>query len=436
MKRNLSLFLLLVGLLILVYFVQEKRVEREYVAAQTEGHVFLEPITKLKWNDIDATKNAEGQWIAAGNKLLSHNSMKIIEKKLTELKKMKTITGDWNTFFPEPVKIEVNGVEWTVGNLNLDNTGFYLSKGKEVMVALLEGESQLTNNPDDMERVKLNEFKGELQKTLSDLLEKQLFRFYSKIPLERVVIDSDGRLSFELDFIKNQTSPPPIHGIHVHKKIQDKFVSLLTQVMIKDELPYDPTLKIQMGQIRFMSQKGKEVVWSLRLKNKNSADAYIVDEGAKRTFLMVGGTLKILFIQVQDYWDKKIIPPESFVSFEELPVLFIQGEKSDKVVLKNREPLQFTASKYKVNTPAMDSLFQLVFNLGQFDQAERVSQLSQSERKQILAENLLRMEILGQELHFWRKKEELIVVNLTQGFKAHFNMLDENFHARFEDVLK
>jgi hypothetical protein len=43
---------------------------------------------------------------------------------------------------------------------------------------------------------------------------------------------------------------------------------------------------------------------------------------------------------------------------------------------------------------------------------------------------------MNQELLIWRKTEELIVANLTQGFKAHFTLLDEKFRGRFEDVLK
>ena len=73
----------------------------------------------------------------------------------------------------------------------------------------------------------------------------------------------------------------------------------------------------------------------------------------------------------------------------------------------------------KVISAPMDSLFQLIFNLGQFEQAERVSQLSNSEKQMMLNENLLRIDVMGQDLVLGAKKE-LIVVNLTQGFKAHF----------------
>ena len=84
----------------------------------------------------------------------------------------------------------------------------------------------------------------------------------------------------------------------------------------------------------------------------------------------------------------------------------------------------------------MNILFQYVFNLSEKDQADRISQLSNSERKEILSADHLRVEVMGQEIYFWRKKDELIVVNFTQGFKAHFFVTQQSFRATFEDVIK
>jgi hypothetical protein len=77
-----------------------------------------------------------------------------------------------------------------------------------------------------------------------------------------------------------------------------------------------------------------------------------------------------------------------------------------------------------------------LFNLAEKDQADRISQLASSEKKQLLTESHLRLEIFGQDLLLWRKAEELIVVNLTQGFKAHFLLKDETFPTHFRDMLK
>lgn len=434
MKKNLVLFGTFILLLIAVYIFQEKRVETQMVAQDLEGKVFVKPLTELKFGDINAIKNASGQWFS-GDKLLSHNSMTVIERKISQIKKVKDVTGDWKTFFSDPIRFNANGIIYTLGDMNLDKTGFYMGHGNKVMVAYIEGESQLTTESTEIDKIKLDELRAHLSKPLSEMVEKQLFRYYPELPMDRISIESEGRLAFELDLKNNQTLPPPIKGISVHGKLREKFISLLTQITIKQQVPYSKDLNIKMGTIKFMNDK-TTFIWELNLKNKKSADAYIVDHQNKKAFFMVGGTLKTFFIQFQDYWDKKNIPPADFKSFSNLPVEFVQGRKSDRVMVKNREPLSFTAQKFKVVPGPMDSLFQVLFNLGQFEQAERVSQLSNSEKQMMINENLLRINVMGQELYLWRKKEELIVVNLTQGFKAHFTLLDEKFHGQFEDVLR
>jgi hypothetical protein len=285
MKKNLLLFGTFFILLIAVYFLQEKRGETRVAAQEVEGKVFLKPLTELKFSDIDAKKNPSGQWYS-GDKLLSHNSMTIIERKISQIKKVKDVAGDWKSFFSDPLTFTANGVVYTLGDMNLDKTGFYMGYGNKVMVAYIEGESQLTTESTEIDKIKLEELRSHMIKTLGEMEEKQLFRYYPNLPLERVSIESDGRLAFELDLKNNLTLPPPIKGISVHAKLREKFISLLTQVTIKQAVPYSKDLNIRMGTIKFMSDKA-EVIWELNLKDKKSADAYIVDHKNKKAYLIV-----------------------------------------------------------------------------------------------------------------------------------------------------
>ena len=152
---------------------------------------------------------------------------------------------------------------------------------------------------------------------------------------------------------------------------------------------------------------------------------------------MYGGTLKIFFVSIQDYWDKKVIPDAHFVSFERLPIKFSQGVRAATVMVQNREPLEYsTSSNFKIDKMRMEQLIQMILNLGPREQSDRVSLLSKSEKKQLLSEDQLRLLVMDQELILWRKASELIVANVTQGFKAHFFVTDENFRGSFQDVLK
>ena len=435
MKKNIILFGVVVVLLGLTYVFQEKRSEKEYIESQTRDQIIKEEITHLKLPHVEAEKKGESWW--SGNVLMSHNSFKQIGKKLKDIHKVKDIQGEYKNYFPHPIVFEVNHEVWSIGDLSLDKQAFYISRGDKIMLAEIVGEStELTQHEEEIAGIKLNELVTSMSKSFDELKENQLFRFFPDLPFDRIVLSAEGSLPFELDFIHNKTHPEPIPGIRPHRDLKAKFFSLLTQMTIRQEVPYDKNLKFKkLGEVQFKNDK-KRVTWSLWLKSEKSADAYIIDDESKRAFLMVGGTLRIFFIQLQDYWDKKIIPPASFQTFTRLNTEFVQGAKSAKVMVLNREPLAFEVSGYKVEQLKMEQLFQVIFNLGPRDQGDRVSNLSKTERQQVLSEDHLRVEVMGQNLVMWRKTQELIVVNLTQGYKVHFNILDENFRATFEDVLK
>lgn len=435
MNKNGVLFAIFLGLLAFTYFFQEKRSEKNYQSSLTKDHLISGEIQELIIGEHTFQKKDQRWW--SGDLLISHNLMKQIEKKLQEIKKIKDISGDVAPYFKDPIRLQVDGKEMLIGEMGLDKEAFYLSYDKKVMLAVVEGEnSELTANEKELPTIKLNELKALVTKPFSEFKEMQLFRYYTDLPLSKVVVKMDGHLDYELDLEKNLTTPPPIEGVEVHEKLQQKFLALLTQVGIRQELPWSEKLKFkQMGSLSFVHEK-KKVQWDVWLTRKDSADAIIVDEEQKKAYLMVGGTLKVFFVQVQDYWDKKVIPPSKFEHFTRLAMTFTQGPLSEQVQMINSNPLKFEASTSQVNIEKMDELLGYLFNLGPHDQADRVSQLSASERKQIQTLDLLKVEVMKEEVLFWRKAQEVILVNLTRGFKAHFMVNDKTMEFDFKDVLE
>jgi hypothetical protein len=425
----------LVFLLMFTYVFQEKRVEREIQEVVKKDQLVNFEVTHLKFNSLEAVKKNHQWW--EGNQLLSLNKFQQIEKKLSQIMKIKKIEGNWSQYSSRSFQFEINHTPWSIGDLSIDKQSFYIKKDQDIFLAQIEGESRhLTVDEKEISSIKLNELLFLLSPQKNELKETQLFRFFSDIPLDRVLIKTDSMIPFEVDTEKNETTPPPIQGISVHQELKKKIMLLLTQATIKEEIPFSDKLKRKKISEVVFSNQNRSLTWELWLRNDNSADAILIEPVSRKAFLMVGGTLKLFFVQIQDYWDKKIIPSKSFVSFHSIPVNFFQGMKSAKVIILNKEPLEFEAKGFKIDLLKMEELMQIIFNLGPRDQAQRVSILTNSEKKQYLSENHLRLEVMGQELIILRKFQELIVANLTQGFKAHFTMLDENFLGTFEDVLK
>lgn len=436
MKKNSLLFLTLVLLLTVTYFFQEKKAEDAFTESITRDQVIAPPFESM---EIPAGKlsKRDGKWYA-GEELLSHNLMNQIEKKLTEIKRVKTIHGgDWGDYFSEPLSFKVNSVAYTLGSMSLDKKGFYFARDKSIMLARIHGESQeLTTNEDEIDAIKLKELKNLLTTSKNELSEKQLFRFYKSLPLARVVIKPEDRLEYEIDFQKNQTLPPPFPGISPHDKLQEKFLSLLTQVTIKEETSFPPkNLFKKLGSLRLL-EEDESLEWELWLKSDSSADVLVLDPKAKRVFEVIGGTVRIFFTSLQDYWDKKVIPPKEFSTFQRLPLTLIQGSKEARVFVINSEPLRFESTGFKVQEERMNEILRLLFNLQPYDQAQRVSPLTKSEKKQILSEDHLRIRTWEEEILFWNKGQEIILVNLTRGFKAHFFKREDSGGFDFKDVVK
>jgi hypothetical protein len=435
MKKNLALFGVLLALLTGTYFFHEKRQQAAFEASLTEGQVFEQEITNLRLMGRELIKTGDQWWL--GKSLLSHNLMQQLEKRLRQIRKKRDLTGEPGTYFEDPVVFEVNGQTVRLGNPSLDRQAFYLGVGEQVFLATIEGEStELTTDETAVAETKLTELRELLSRRLSELRETQLFRYYPRLPAQKVAVEAEGNLSFELDLPANTTNPAPIQGISPQSDLRGKFQSLLTQVTLRSEVPLEeqrPSRKL--GQVSFMGG-AQTVRWELWLKSDKSADALIIDPDQRRAFLMVGGTLKLFFVQLQDYWDKKVIPPANFQNFSVLKVPLVEGPRRAVVEVLNREPLGFRAQGYTVQEEPMQELFRLAFNLGPNDQAERVSQLTKSERQQLLSGAHLRLELLGQEILVWERETEFILVNLTQGFKAHFLRPDKSVSLRFEAVLR
>lgn len=433
MKKNAALLAILIALLGVTYLFQEKKTEKNFEEALVKDKLYAGELTQLSVSGFDA-KNENGRW-KSGEILLSHNTFRLIEEKVRQLKKVKSVAGEMKGSFTSPLEFSVNNDKLILGDLSLDRQGFYLSVNGQVLLAVLEGTTrELVGDENEKQATKLDEFRNLLSKHPKELIENQMFRFYPDLPFERVTIKIPGSLPFEIDFKNNTTTPPPFPGITVHENLPQKFMSLLSQVTLKEEIPYGEFGE-KLGEITF-SAEGKGVMWELYTRNKKSADAVLVDPVRRKSWLMIGGTLKVFFIQLQDYWDKKCIPPQVFKTFTREAMTFTEGNLRTVVFLLNREPLVFESAGFKVDQEKMLELVSYAMNLGPLDQASRVSLLSNSERKQILNETHLKAEMFEQELVFWLKAEELIIVNLSQGFKAHFPRENISGGFRFKDVLK
>ncbi len=427
MKQNLWLFTVLIALITGTYFFQEKRVEEEFKKSLVAGRLINEKITTIETPYFRAEKINQ-QW-KNGEDLLYHNDLHRLVKMLESIKEIKKLD---ETTEVSGIDFKVNDTLFTLGDLNLDKSGFYFKKQDSVYLAIIDTDTaQIHTHDDNLNELKLEELKSFLNKRNEDLLEKQLFRYYSDLEYESVAIKPDGALDFEIDFKANSTLPSPMKGIEVHEDLGGKFRSLITQIKIKNKIPFDEKLKKnKLGEITFFPS---ELKWEIYLPHKDKADVFLFDS-LGNSYEAVGGTLRVFLIQLQDYWDKKIIPPSEFKEFDTLAVNFYQGMEELNLIVKNREPLEFESEK-DLNQEKVGLFFRVIFNLSEYDQGQRVSNLTTGQVRQILSEESLRIELMGQELAVVSYGQEIIVANLTHEYKVHFLRI-ENFPLNIKDMIK
>ena len=312
-----------------------------------------------------------------------------------------------------------------------------MSCDQEIFLCVIDGESQqLTSNSSEIASIKYDELKRLLNLDINQLKEDKILHFLPDLKMSKAVFSADGAPTFEINFVDNMTNPKPLSGIEVHAELMDKFITSFNQMSAIDDLIYKdvkPFKKLSMIEVFFPDQSFKLELWQL---NKSSADAVIICPEFAKAWRVSGRFLKIFFVHVQDFWDKKVIPSKAFNPQKEIKLSLFEQNKQTDVFVKNTNPFQFHSSMGKLNQQKWDFFIQYIFNLGQKDQADRISIFTPSEKDIFLKQNILNIKVFGQHLLIWRRSQELIVANLTQGFKAHYVFLEENFSARFDDMLK
>lgn len=431
-KSNLILFGVLSLLLVFTYFIQEKKVLFSYKKEKSLIDMLGSELVSIKGPNFEAIK-IKDSWFQ-NQQLLSHNIFKILEKRMREIKLIQELENAKDENFPGFLELVLNNKKVLIGDMSIDNESFYLKVENSFFLAKIDGEStQISYSQENLQKDKLVELKSLFFKKTKDIFEDQFFRYSKSIPLWKVAVFSEGRNPYVLDFKDNKTIPDQISGVEVHQNIKDKFFSLITQIQIKNELDYNK-LKLfkKLASINFKDKNSnQDIIWEVWRKNQSTADPVIVDHYNQKAFEAIGGTLKVFFLDVQDYWDKKIIPTKDFKNFDKLKIEFHQNKLKKSVIISNREPFEFESSDGIPNLNNLQAFIQLVMNLSAFDQADRVSPLSSTDEKIYSDEKFLRFNIFDHKLLCHQKSHEIIMVNLTTRTKLHFY---QNIESVFCDL--
>ncbi|MFY7993551.1 MAG: hypothetical protein ACOVP4_09690 [Bacteriovoracaceae bacterium] len=432
MKNNLGLLLVFILLL-------------------TGTYVWIERPDRVWWQKHDETyrlrslvENAESfgvlgktwtlkenQWVS-GQDLLSLTIWPKWKRIFSQLKFEREIILNAQTnkdnFLGEGFPITIDDRSFILGETTVDGKSLYLLDVNENKIL------QMSLLPSDLFQM-LDEVK---EKTPQDMIEKRVFAYFNNVQFTKVVFETPGILSFDIDLFNKQTNPRPIPGILLHPHLDQKFWHEMDLLQFTEQIKPDLALLYQkMASLSLVQDEKKVLTFELHRVGPLNADAVVYVPEKNQMFKVRGNTAKVFFDQVQDYWDLKIIPRNVFKAFTETRAQFVLGDKEVTVNIINQEPLAFVSpdSQIKLKEDKLQNLFNLIFNLSQYEEASRVSILTKAERQQFQNESHIRMNVFGQDLMLVRKTNELVVVNFTQGFKAHFFFFDISIGDQWEDFF-
>ena len=432
MKSNLKLLILLLVLVTGTYFLVE-RPDRVWWSQHNDSYTLKPIFENAKTLEFQKTiwVLKDQQWTYEKD-ILSQPILAKWKRILTSFKLEReiplTATVKKADFITKGYSLGIDDNHYIIGDQSADGKSVYIldtDKNRILQMSLL---------PSDLYKV-LDELK---ENDLEKMIEKRVYAHFSHIEFEKVLFETPGILSFELDLINKVTIPKPIAGVLQHPHLDQKFWHEMELLQFTHQLPYNPGLLYQkMAQVSFLQKDKKVLSFELHRLGPQNADAVVYVPETKQIFKVQGQTAKVFFDQVQDYWDRKIIPKNVFKAFNELNAHFVLGDKETNLKVINQEPLGFQSvdGKFKLKDDKLQNLFGIIFNLGQYEEASRVSILSKAESQQFQNESHIRLNVFGQDIMLVRRTNELVVVNFTQGFKAHFILFDISIGDQWEDFF-
>ena len=322
MKKNLGLLALLVGLLCITYFSQEKKgilddEKKDSYSKILDTSMYGElvelqtPFSHIKKYNDSFTNFSDGHRVDLSrvNEFLSRLS------HIRATKYLKGVSPDqMKDFFPEDhmkmtFTFENETLEYQLGKQVNFSQDFYIAlktKSKGVVVALandkLPFEGMVNKKEEHRSSHKYDRVKALFSLPVNFFLDLSIF---DNEELERSIVFSNIRNeSFSVDFESTTTNPPPVYPIQPSSArmshLRNKLLSLRALNYIKNADSSKFSRKI--GNIK--TEKG---VYTIYERYNNDQSYYIFNPKTNLYYQFKAGEQKVLLFNIQSVWDLRVV---------------------------------------------------------------------------------------------------------------------------------
>jgi hypothetical protein len=393
MKKNLFLIGLLSALISLAYVWEHLEIKEKFKAENN-----LEKLLKLKNDDVVeiSLKNSkllkkDGQWIVGELNYSADNSkIKILLGALAGLSIVSEITlietKPADEYFLHQdhtfqVKTFSQDYSFRLGDVSPITGNFYLES-----YSLGQKKLFLVRNTNVYEGLYRNELESEFQKYLvlknlvtampMDLIEAQFYPQLALDKIENIKIDNRINRWFELNFLNSDTQPKIYPGLE-YKNLKQQFEKLWFNVKIEKFFELGKHVlseKLSTIEIKLHDSSVKFTLYGLM---NDIPGYYAVIENEARIYQLDEKSRDFFFANVQDFWWKQHFSKTLVNSLTKLDFkLGLNGHFYSFEVpdIKLFEVRSHDLRVNSVNAGNMNLLFNLIFNLVEFEEAKFIQQ--------------------------------------------------------------
>jgi len=440
--KNLSLFLILVGLIGITYYFEE--------IVQVNQRVINTQEKKLIKSDFEITSIETSNY-----KVLKLNSWKVeslnypasqtlVRDFLYILSNLSIIgelpLADEGKFFSQTkldwkLKGKNQDRKYTLGNVSELSGKFYVKVwGKVPKIYLCQDQSKFTQTYTsdlDLGIKKYLRLKSILGGKEDLFIERRLFFHQNIADITSIDFKNRHNRPYHIDLIDNHTKPSKFKNIK-YKNMKEIMTYFFEKTLIEKLIVENKNvLSNPIGSLKFNLRNSKVTTAKLFAGLNGKYGKYVKFSSIDYIFKLPDDSTQVFGLHVQDFWNKKFLLNVDFKKIKDFIFKLKIGEGkmySFRVNdLKSFEIEKLDSAVTSINKNLMNFLFNLIFNLVDFKEADYIEKIEKSEKGQ------LTLDIFQRKFSISLKPNKIEVIDLSERIKYHFKY---NTQQLKEDSLK
>jgi hypothetical protein len=457
--KNLVMFLILVLALIGTYVFEEKD-NRNSEAALAKKSALLDAeslgeITAIEGIKINFVKRGAYYFDKETNLQLSdarlHEFFQILSglkvKNFLNQEEVKKVGA--NFYIPDPTMkmtfhFEKGDLTFVLGKkLDFDQS-FYMqvTKGNSTQMVIVNDESPDPGVYQSDEEYKKSDLKYKRIEILFLLTNKyfhdtRVFKDFNyvedKINFKSIVISTFRNKKYSISFEDSTTNPPAPKGINYFEENWVSFHKALSKLEGKSlYYPGDPKLLEEpLSQFEVVDREGRKYTLEV-YKRYGQENGYFLKSTLNNViYQLKPEDAQYFFVNVQDFWEKRIAPKEKEYNFK---VTFYDG-RTEEVKIQDKDLFRVLPTNPKLTESSIRALeFK---RLIEFFKAEgnHVTELS-AKQSEILKKNILRVQFDKRNLSVILEENEAIIVDFDLKIMIHHYIGAKlPFSIKFDDYF-